>query len=123
MGSPVISLTENSNNSTVSLKMGESLEIVLPGNPSTGYSWLRPNFSSPSGGKTKPKLSCENFNVSASFKSEGTKGMLGVGGSFIITVIPKTVGRHKLDLVYARVFEGPQSTEKDFVVWVDVTSA
>ena len=95
-GSPAASvtrLTAKDAGSTVNIKVGNTLEIALEGNPTTGYTWE----IAPDGGAL---LSQQG---EAEFKSASSA--LGSGG--IVTLRFKAIqpGNMKLKLIYHRTFE------------------
>jgi len=97
-------LTAADANSTVTLKVGNLLEVSLEGNPTTGYTWEL----APGGGVLLSRQGASEFKPN-------TKAM-GSGG--VVTLRFKAVqeGRMKLKLVYHRTFEPNVPPVKSFDV-------
>ncbi|KPA79266.1 inhibitor of cysteine peptidase (ICP) [Leptomonas pyrrhocoris] len=107
-------LTIHDNNTTVAAKVGQPLHITLKGNPTTGYRWTRVNY------EEKDVLSDDDMEVVAEFKQTPSKpGMVGVGGEYHVTVTPKRPGKHTVELVYARSFEGTKPDSQKYVLHLD----
>ena len=103
-------LDETHLNHSVDVRVGELVEISLPGNLTTGYSWvLRP---------VDPALLGSVGEIK--YRSQG-KG-LGAGGRFTLRLKAKTPGETRVELVYRRPFD-PQGTPpaSEFRVFIKVT--
>ena len=89
----VTKLTAKDAGSTVNIRVGNTLEIALEGNPTTGYTW---EIAPESGALLSQQGEAE-------FKSASTA--LGSGG--IVTLRFKAIqqGTMKLKLIYHRTFE------------------
>ncbi len=103
-----VTLTEEDDGSTVELGVGSTLEIVLPGNPTTGYSW---------------EVASEETLVlmqigEASFEPES--GALGAGGKLSLRFVAMASGETVLRLVYRRPFEEDAPAARSFEVTVKV---
>ncbi|KAK7197061.1 inhibitor of cysteine peptidase [Novymonas esmeraldas] len=104
-------LTINDNNTSVAAQVGNKVEIHLNGNPTTGYSWTRAGFEG------KESLNDEHLDVTSTYaQAPASAGLLGAGGSYTISVTPKKAGKHTVELVYARSFEGPKPDNQKFTV-------
>jgi len=102
-------LDETYSNHSVDVRVGEQVEITLPGNLTTGYSWalrlVDPALLEPVG--------------EIKYRSQG-KG-LGAGGRFTLRLKAKIPGETRVELVYRRHFD-PQSTPpaNEFRVFINV---
>jgi predicted secreted protein len=107
-------LTIHDNNKTVPAKVGHPIHITLQGNPTTGYKWTRLNY------EEKDILSDDDMEVVAEYKqSSAGAGMVGAGGDYHVTVTPKRPGKHTVELVYARSFEGSKPDNKKYTLHLD----
>lgn len=88
----VMKLTENDAGKTVELRVGDELEILLPGNPATGYAW---------------EVSSLDSSVLKPDKSEYLHGnqAIGSGGMEVIRLHAICEGSGELKLIYHRPFE------------------
>ncbi|AIN98806.1 inhibitor of cysteine peptidase [Leishmania panamensis] len=104
-------LTVKDHNKTVTVKLGETVKIVLNGNPTTGYTWTRAGFLG------MESLSDEHLEVTSKYTQSPTpSGMVGVGGSFMVTVTTKMKGHNTLELLYIRPFEGLKLDSQKFIL-------
>jgi len=98
-------LSENDSGKKVEIGVGEELEVILPGKPTTGYIWevssLDSNFLRP--GK-------------ADFIANGK--VIGAGGMEIIKFHAIAVGESKVKLIFHRSFEPDIPPLKTFEVTV-----
>ena len=106
-GAPV-SLSEGDSGSTVELRAGDTMEVVLDGNPTTGFEW-------------------ETTDVDASVLNQlGDPGfepdtnLMGSGGKFTFRFEAVASGQTLLKLVYHRPWETDVPPEKTFEVTVTV---
>lgn len=104
-----ISKTESAHQHNVKMKAGDTLEIALEGNPTTGYVWER----------------VEGDNVILSpqgdYKYIPAKPLLvGSGGKFVFTFQGVAKGKTKLRIIYHRTFEKNVAPSKLFEVTVIV---
>lgn len=97
-------LTATDAGSTVTLKVGDVLEVDLEGNPTTGYTWE----PAPGGGALLI------LQGEAEFKAN-TKAM-GSGGIITLRLKAVQAGKMKLKLVYHRTFEPNIPPAKSFEV-------
>ncbi|HEY7563715.1 MAG TPA: protease inhibitor I42 family protein [Acidimicrobiia bacterium] len=84
-------LTPDDDGTRVDIRLGEALELVLPGNPSTGYMWTMSDVS--------PVLEAED----PVFRADST--LVGAPGQFHFRFIGREVGTVLLVLTYERSFE------------------
>jgi len=99
-------LTQADAGSTVTLHPGDSLEIVLPANPTTGYTWeVQPGAETVLQQKGTPE-----------FKQESA--LLGAGGIMTFRFECVAVGAVTLSLIYHRSFESGVAPLKTFAIKV-----
>jgi len=103
-----VTLSEEDAGSTVELRVGDTMEVVLDGNPTTGFSW-------------------ETAAIDASvLKQLGEPGfepytnLIGSGGKFTFRFQAVSSGQTLLRLVYHRPWETEVPPEKTFEVTVVV---
>jgi inhibitor of cysteine peptidase len=85
----------NDNLQTINLSTQQLLEVKLPSNPSTGYSWVA---------KESRSLSTVN-QVDQRFESSASDNIVGAPGTTTIKFAPTAKGTTNLELVYKRPFE------------------
>ncbi|HEX6496968.1 MAG TPA: protease inhibitor I42 family protein [Acidobacteriaceae bacterium] len=95
----------------VSLKVGDTLRIVLPSTPSTGYSWR------PGGNDTPAAIQLKT----STFKSGQQRP--GAAGSQTITLTANSPGEDHLVLSYARPWEKGTKPARTYSVNIVVSSA
>ena len=85
-------LNENDSGKTVEIRIGDELEVVLPGNPTTGYGW--------------EVISLDSTVLSLD-KSEflGSDKAIGSGGMEIIKLHAIAEGKSAVKLIFHRAFE------------------
>lgn len=101
-------LREQDAGRTVQLQLGQRLEIVLPGNPTTGYQW-------------EPTIADNSILRTVGepvFKPDTSA--LGSGGQVTTTFEAVAVGQTMVTLVYHRSFEAGTPPLKTFAVTVTV---
>ncbi len=91
---PAIVLTETDDRSRVAIDAGETLEIRLASNPTTGYRWALAN----------PVEHLELVGGEASFEPSA-RALPGAGGHEIFRFRAKAAGREAVELRYARPWE------------------
>lgn len=102
-------LTEADAGSSVALRVGDTLEVTLPGNPTTGYQW-----AVGAGDEAILQLRGE-----PEFVASGDA--LGGGGSVTLRFEAVGAGELQLELVYRRSFEADAPPEQTFAVSVSVS--
>jgi len=107
---PDLILTEQDNGTTVAAFVGQGISVVLPGNPTTGYSWLL----------TTIKGTSVETNGPAIYTSSG--GPPGSGGTFSFPFLAGQPGSATLALEYRQPWD-PQSTAGTFGVTIQVAAA
>lgn len=93
-----VSMTEADNGRTNLVNLGGGIEIVLKGNPTTGYTWETASFS------TNQLRQVAGVKYSQSEKPDG-KEMVGGGGKFIFRFKAVGSGSGEVKLVYRRSWE------------------
>ena len=91
--STAIKLTEKDSGRTLEMRVGEFLEVVLRGNPTTGYIW---SMAAPDNGIIQ-KVGESEF--------EPDRQSRGSGGNTIFRFKAVEVGETSLKLIYHRPFE------------------
>ena len=100
-----LKLGEQDNGKSFTVKVGDTIQVVLPGNPTTGYSWTA-------------ALSDENASVleqvgEPAYQQDPAEGeIVGAGGTFTFTFNAADAGEATMKLVYERGWEdaGPLQT-------------
>lgn len=98
--SETITLTPDDNQTTVELGPGERFELLLPGNPTTGYAWTVVAGDSAVVGQVGEPV----------FVAEST--LVGGGGEFRFTFEGAAPGTTTLELAYERTFEDVAPAEE-----------
>jgi predicted secreted protein len=102
-------LTQADSGSTITLHPGDMLEIVLPGNPTTGYTWeVKPGSEALLKQKGEPEFTPDSKAV-------------GSGGRTTIRFDVIAVGKAPLVLIYHRTFEQAVPPLRNFGIRVVVT--
>ena len=98
-------LSENDSGKTVEIGVGEELEVILPGMPTTGYIW---------------EVSSLNSNVLRPGKADffANDKAIGAGGMEIIKFHAIAAGESKVKLIFHRSFEPNMPPLKTFEVTV-----
>ena len=100
-------LTEADDGQTISVKVGDTFAIELPGNPSTGYSW---------NGSADPAV----VELTGEPAFEPDSDAIGAGGTITLIFEAVETGEAELELQYSRVWESVQPLDT-FSVTVVVT--
>lgn len=104
-------LTMQDNNSKITLKKGEIIEIVLESNPSTGFAWS----TGPDAGKLLQQQGAAQFQ-----SSDPRPGITGAGGTETFYFQTVEVGSGSFALAYQRGFETADPNQL-FLIEVEVT--
>lgn len=107
--SKTIRLSQEANGAVVDLRVGDTLDLSLPGNPSTGFSWS-PDV--PLVGSVLEPLG------SPGFRPSGTG--LGAGGEVTLRYRAATPGQFRLSLSYGRPFAALPPNPQTFAVFLFV---
>ena len=90
--SKIIQVDENNDKGTVELRVGDQIEISLPGNPTTGYSWTI---------STVDKTILEPLGE-PEYKPKGDA--LGAGGRFTLRLKAIAAGETWVEMTYSQSF-------------------
>ena len=92
---PTIEKTEADSGTTVELKKGHRLDVVLNANPTTGYQWEIVNVDT-----------TILLHLETEYKpDEAPPGILGTGGKSIFHFQGGNTGKTALEIIYHRDFE------------------
>ncbi|ESL09114.1 cysteine peptidase inhibitor [Trypanosoma rangeli SC58] len=105
-------LTKTDNGKTVTVTVGETVEIELPSNPTTGFSWMFEN-------RKKDDPENKALTVTNSYVAPDAK-LMGAGGKELFRVAPTSPGLHEVTLVYMRPWIGPRPDSERFTVRIKV---
>jgi inhibitor of cysteine peptidase len=109
----VIVIAESMNGTTQSMKLGETIDVQLAGNPTTGYAW-------------QLLTSSKSFPLQKQEYVPNKPQLLGSGGvyHFYFTADSFAVGKvFTLSFAYYRSWEGAASAIKTFTVKISVLSS
>ena len=99
-----LKLGEADNGKSYTVEAGETVEVVLPGNPNTGYEWTAD--------LTKEAAEIlEQAGEPAYVQDPVEDNVVGVGGQFTFTFKAKAAGEATLKLVYSRSWEDVEPLE------------
>ena len=107
-GSGAVVVTKSEADKTVTAAPGQTLEVVLDANPSTGYTWEvveSPEFLTSEGEPT--------------FESEAEEGQVGAGGKQTLKFAVTATGKGELSLEYVRPWENDVAPAETFKVEVE----
>jgi predicted secreted protein len=113
VGDSLLVIDENSDGKVIKARVGVTVEVRLPGNPTTGYAWKCLSYS-----KSLP-LADESFEPSQ-------PQTVGSGGTFSFFFLPDLFaagGAHVVKFAYFRSWEGEASASKTFSVTLKVAAA
>lgn len=99
-----LELGETDNGRIYTVKAGDTIQVVLPGNPTTGYVWTA-DLSEEAG------EILEQTDEPAYMQDPTEDNVVGAGGRFILTFKAETAGEATLRLVYSRSFEDVEPLE------------
>lgn len=103
-----IKMTDNDQGRTVELRIGESLEVELRANPTTGYAW---DIAS---------LDEEILKQVGETEFKQEREGRGVGGKIMMRFKARAAGETPLKLIYHRRFENERPPIKTFEVTITV---
>lgn len=109
-GPGVVTLRTEQNGTSVTLKTGQTLEVTLPSNPSTGYSWQIASLPA-----------CLESTGESEFESEAEEGVVGAGGMETLTFKATKAGTGTLELEYKRPWETGVEAQDTFSADVTVS--
>jgi inhibitor of cysteine peptidase len=91
-------LTEADNGKTVTLKVGDEMQVLLAGNPTTGYSWTTSLSAA-------DKTVVQQQGEPAYAQQSTDRSVVGSGGTFTFTFKATATGQVAVKFGYARPFE------------------
>lgn len=94
----VLKLGQSDNGKTYTVKTGDTIEIVLAGNPTTGYSWA-------AGMSDIDAALLQQVGEPAYIQEETDNAVVGAGGTYTFTFKAADKGEALLKLNYARSWE------------------
>ena len=106
--SKTLSLTEADHGRAVRAKKGEAIQIVLEGNPTTGYTWMVDDVD--------PKIVAATG--APSFEPASTA--VGAGGKFTLNFVALEHGQTNMRVIYIRPSERGRAPEKTFAIMITV---
>jgi inhibitor of cysteine peptidase len=104
-----VHVTAEADGGTVDLVVGQELVVELPGNPSTGYTWMVTSLPSVLATAGEP-----------AFSSESASGVVGAGGTISTTFNATGAGTGRLEMGYSRPWETGVPAEKTFATEIRV---
>jgi len=107
-GPAAVELTEEQNGGTVALIVGDTMQIQLDGNPTTGYIW------------EADTLDTSLFEQAGPPKYTRNNNLTGGGGTYVFTFKALQAGSGHLRLIYHRTFEKGVAPLRVFDVTVDI---
>jgi inhibitor of cysteine peptidase len=94
-----LKLGEADNGKAYTVKIGDTIEVIIPGNPTTGFAWTA---------------------ALAAYSTEASDGaVVGAGGTYTFTFKAAAAGEALIKLVYSRPWESV-APEKTFTVTVTI---
>ncbi len=102
-------LSESDSGKTVEINVGDKLEIILDGNPTTGFIWEVSSLDSKFLGQGEEKFAPSSNNM-------------GSGGLEIKSFQAVAPGTSQLSLIYHRPFEPNNPPLRSFTITVDIKS-
>lgn len=92
--SPLVIVTDKNDRQTITIAVGQQLDVRLPSNPTTGYQWTAGVLHAGPVALTRP----------AAFQ-QSSSGLLGAGGTQVFSYRGVATGRVQLSFDYARSWE------------------
>jgi predicted secreted protein len=106
-------LTDAHNGKTVAVGVGQSFDVVLRGNPTTGYEWRVDKIAS---------RAVEQNGKADYTMDKRRRRMMGVGGTYTFHFDVKQAAKTKVRFVYARSWEKNTEPAKTFEAVIDSES-
>jgi inhibitor of cysteine peptidase len=106
--SKLLSLTEADHGRAVRAQKGEPIQIVLEGNPTTGFTWMVDDLD--------PKVVVATGTPTFAPSSDA----LGAGGKFTFNFVALTRGQTNMRVIYIRPSEKGRAPEKTFAIMITV---
>jgi inhibitor of cysteine peptidase len=111
-GPPTLKIDSTKNGKSVSLQYGSNLEVNLPGNPTTGYSWKLDSIR----GKSLKQVGKIDYVA-----DQRDDKRIGSGGTFTARFKAAQRGKSTLTLIYVRPWERGKAPAQTFSTNVEVT--
>ncbi len=108
-----LALTDVDNGKSFTVKVGDTITVVVPGNPTTGYEWTTDLAED-----SAALLALTGDPVYE--QDPGSEGLVGAGGAYTFTFTAKATGEAELGLKYWRSFEPEVDPIETFVVSVTI---
>lgn len=109
-GAGVVQVAIVDSGSVAELTLSQVLEVKLPSNPTTGYSWTVVS-------QGEPGL---QIQIPSKFQQEGNFNHIGAGGTETFTFTPVTPGSGVILMIYHRPFEPEVQPVDTFEIEVTV---
>lgn len=106
--SSTIQVTSADDKGAASLRVGDALQVLLPGNPTTGYQW------------EVASVDASILKASGEPQYTPTSAAMGAGGQFTFTFDALATGQTNLEMVYHRPFEKDVPPLQTFTLSVTV---
>ncbi len=101
------SLSGSDNGKTITVHVGDEIDIALDFNPTTGFQWAIDKTN-------EPLLTLKQTDYAAS------SNLVGSGGTQTFKFVAKSVGTVNLQLKYWRSFEGDKSITQRYAVSIQI---
>ena len=109
----VLDLAEADNGADFTVDVGDTITVVLVGNPTTGYEWAE-DLS------TEASALLKMVGEPMYDPDEVAEGMVGTGGKFTVTFTAAVAGQAELKLKYWRSFEPDAAPMESFTANITV---
>jgi inhibitor of cysteine peptidase len=107
----VLVLDEQAAGKTIAAAVGRRIEVRLPGNPTTGYTWVLKSI----GGDAVRSLGDPAF-----VRPAEAEPRVGAGGTFVFSLLAEKPGTAEVTFIYVRPWERDKAPAKTFAVTFDV---
>ena len=101
------SLSGSDNGKTITVHVGDEIDVALDSNPTTGFQWAIDK-------NNETLLTFKQSDYSAS------SNLIGSGGTQTLKFVAKSAGTVNLQLKYWRGFEGDRSISQRFAVTIQI---
>jgi inhibitor of cysteine peptidase len=105
-----ITVTETKNGKTITARVGDTVDVRLGGNPTTGYEWQAVLYS-------------KSLPIADSQYIPDTPVTIGSGGTYSFVFQPNALaagGKHTAKFAYYRSWEGPEAAIRTFSITIKV---
>jgi inhibitor of cysteine peptidase len=103
----MVSLTETDNGRTIDIRLGETVQVILPENATTGYRWAIDHYN-------------EEFIEALSTEPHYSAKAVGSGGEVAFIFRGQKIGTGEFVLKHWRHWEGDSSVTERFRLWLHV---